>query len=96
MASLAAALPGCPAVLDEYMIAKTAIADIYDLSLAQIEAAIKIQSLLQNDGSQPGSSEDYTSFLDIHELFELYDRLYFQGILKMNKVEVIWSSRLTL
>ncbi|EME78335.1 uncharacterized protein MYCFIDRAFT_80758 [Pseudocercospora fijiensis CIRAD86] len=39
------------------------------------------------------ASED--PFIDIHELFELYDVLYFRSLL-LSRVEVSWSSRLTL
>jgi hypothetical protein len=63
-----------------------AIAALEDLSAEQLEAKSKIEALL--------ASGDEDSFVDIHELFALFDTLYFES--KLSKVELQWSSRLTL
>lgn len=51
----------------------------------QEEAKTKIDGILASDDP----------FIDIHELFGLYNTLYFRSLL-VPKVEVSWSSRLTL
>ena len=62
-----------------------AIAGLQELSHEQIHAQKKIDGLLINDAP----------FIDIHELFRLYDILYFRSLL-YERVEVSWSARLTL
>ena len=62
-----------------------AIATLDPLSCKQHEAKAKIDSLLTSDHP----------FIDIHELFALYDTLYFRSLL-LPRVEVSWSARLTL
>lgn len=62
-----------------------AIAALDPLSNEQDEAKLKIDSILTSE----------TPFVDIHELFSLYDILYFRSLLGL-RVEVSWSPRLTL
>ncbi|TKA33773.1 hypothetical protein B0A50_00609 [Salinomyces thailandicus] len=62
-----------------------AIATLDPLSEQQEEAKAEINLIL--------SSED--PFIDIHELFQLYNVLYFRSLL-LPRVEVSWSARLTL
>lgn len=63
-----------------------AIASLEEASPAQQAAEAEIASLLH------GSTEP---FVDIHQLFRLYDTLYFRDAL-LPRVEVSWSLRLTL
>lgn len=62
-----------------------AIATLDPLSKEQHEAKDRIDSIL--------ATED--PFIDIHELFGLYNTLYFRSLL-LPRVEVSWSARLTL
>jgi len=62
-----------------------AISTLVPLSKEQQTAKAKIDSIL-------GSKDP---FIDIHELFKLYDVLYFRSLL-VPRVEVSWSARLTL
>ncbi|KAF2472164.1 uncharacterized protein BDR25DRAFT_221571 [Lindgomyces ingoldianus] len=62
-----------------------AIAALECLSEEQKSALDSINSMLNND--EP--------FVDIHELFRLYNTLYFRDLL-VPRVEVTWSPRLTL
>ncbi|KAF2808468.1 uncharacterized protein BDZ99DRAFT_390796 [Mytilinidion resinicola] len=57
------------------------------LSQDQEAAKTSIQSILHGEGADP--------FVDIHELFGLYNILYFRSLL-LPQVEVLWSPRLTL
>ena len=75
-----------PATTDEDA-ALAAIATLNDLSKEQQESQAQIVSLLHQDQSTP--------FVDIHELFKLYNVLYFRSLL-LPRVEVSWSPRLTL
>jgi hypothetical protein len=63
-----------------------AIAALADLSAAQREAKSQVDALL--------AAGDDDSLVDIHELFALFNTLYFQS--KLAAVELQWSSRLTL
>ncbi|KAF2152278.1 hypothetical protein K461DRAFT_278486 [Myriangium duriaei CBS 260.36] len=65
--------------------ALSAIQEIISPSTIQKQAQNDIQSVLSTDAP----------FVDIHQLFDLYDRLYFRSLLA-NRVEVTWSPRLTL
>jgi hypothetical protein len=67
--------------------ALAAIATLNDLSEAQQNAQSKIASILHEDGSSP--------FIDVQELLSLYNILYFRSLLP-SRVEVSWSTRLTL
>ncbi|KAF1816776.1 hypothetical protein P152DRAFT_426047 [Eremomyces bilateralis CBS 781.70] len=68
------------------------------------EAALEAIATLQNcSGEQKKAQEeidtlllDENPFANINELFPLYDTLYFRGLLLRDRVEVSWSSRLTL
>ncbi|KAF2746486.1 hypothetical protein M011DRAFT_487258 [Sporormia fimetaria CBS 119925] len=62
-----------------------AIATLDPLSNEQHHALTSINSILQNN--EP--------FVDVHELFRHYDVLYFRSLLTQ-RVEVLWSARLTL
>jgi hypothetical protein len=62
-----------------------AIATLERLSSAQ-QDALRAVTAIMHDGEP---------FVDIHELFALYDTLYFRGLL-LSRVQVIWSPRLTL
>ncbi|KAF2162509.1 hypothetical protein M409DRAFT_27133 [Zasmidium cellare ATCC 36951] len=62
-----------------------AITQLAALSSGQEEAKAKIDSILATDDP----------FVDIHELFGLYNTLYFRTLL-VPRVEVSWSARLTL
>ncbi|KAF2496276.1 hypothetical protein BU16DRAFT_572418 [Lophium mytilinum] len=57
------------------------------LSQDQEAAKASIHSILHGEGADP--------FVDIHELFGLYNVLYFRSLL-LPQVEVLWSPRLTL
>lgn len=63
-----------------------AITSLEDQSAAQQAAEAEITSILH------GSAEP---FVDIHQLFRLYNTLYFRDVL-LPRVEVSWSPRLTL
>jgi hypothetical protein len=65
--------------------ATQAIATLETLSDEQKQALDSINQILASDDP----------FVDIHELFGLYNLLYFQKLL-VPRVEVIWSPRLTL
>ena len=65
--------------------AAQAIGSLDPLSLEQQQAVSKLQAIL--DSKDP--------FVDIHELFALYNTLYFRSLL-LPRVEVSWSPRLTL
>lgn len=65
--------------------AAQAIETLLSLSTEQKEAASKLESTLKS--SDP--------FIDIHELFALYNILYFRSLL-LPRVQVSWSPRLTL
>lgn len=67
--------------------AALAISSIADLNDTQKDAQIKIDTILK--------SGDEDSFIDVHELFGLYNTLYFRSLL-LPRVEVSWSPRLTL
>ena len=67
--------------------ALAAIASLNEPSKEQQESQAQILSILHEDESNP--------FVDIHELFKLYDVLYFRSLL-LPRVEVSWSPRLTL
>ncbi|KAF2869852.1 SprT-like family-domain-containing protein [Massariosphaeria phaeospora] len=62
-----------------------AIATLATLSQEQIKALEAVNKILRN--GEP--------FVDIHELFGYYNVLYFRKLL-VPRVEVLWSSRLTL
>lgn len=62
-----------------------AVSSLESLSDEQQTALRSINAIL-NDGEP---------FVDIHELFRLYDTLYFRQLLSQ-RVEVLWSPRLTL
>lgn len=62
-----------------------AIAALNELSAQQQGALCAITALIGN--GEP--------FVNIHELFSYYDKLYFRNLL-VPRVEVIWSPRLTL
>lgn len=62
-----------------------AIASLADITDEQRNAKAKIDDLLATDDP----------FIDIHELFALYNVLYFRSML-LPRVEVSWSPRLTL
>lgn len=64
-----------------------AIETLIDLSDEQQKAQAEINSVLHSELDSP--------FVDIHELFRLYDIFYFRSMLQ-NRVEVSWSKRLTL
>jgi len=72
------------AITDEEA-AALAISSLDPLSGEQQKAKSQIESIL--------SSTD--PFLEIHELFSLYNTLYFRSLL-LPRVEVSWSPRLTL
>ncbi|KAK4942625.1 hypothetical protein LTR66_010790 [Elasticomyces elasticus] len=72
------------AVTDEDA-ALAAISTLDPLSKEQREACDELSAILSGEGS----------FVDTHQLFRLYDTLYFRSLL-LPCVEVIWSSRLTL
>lgn len=65
--------------------AAQAIGHLDPLSVEQQETVSKLQVVL--DSNDP--------FIDIHELFALYNTLYFRSLL-LPRVEVSWSPRLTL
>jgi hypothetical protein len=65
--------------------ALAAVATLETLSPEQEDALKKINAILHN--GEP--------FVDIHELFALFDILYFRKLL-LPRVEVVWSPRLTL
>jgi hypothetical protein len=67
--------------------AALAISSIADFTSEQESAQSKINTLLKS------GNED--SFIDIQELFALYNVLYFRSLLTP-RVEVSWSQRLTL
>ncbi|KAH0542005.1 hypothetical protein FGG08_003554 [Glutinoglossum americanum] len=75
-----------PIVTDEEA-ALQAISSFDSPSTPQQSAKSQIDRLLHTDDGNP--------FVDVHELFPLYDVLYFCGRLSGN-VEVSWSKRLTL
>jgi hypothetical protein len=62
-----------------------AIAALEDLTDEQRAALDSINAIISN--GEP--------FVDVHELFALYNVLYFRKLL-VPRVEVIWSPRLTL
>jgi hypothetical protein len=62
-----------------------AVASLASFSSEQQEAQRAVNTILQN--GEP--------FVDVHELFNLYDTLYFRKLLHQ-RVEVLWSPRLTL
>jgi hypothetical protein len=66
--------------------AANAIAALADLSPAQRQAKSRIDAIL--------ASGDQDSHVDIHELFGLFDALYFES--RLSAVELHWSTRLTL
>ena len=72
------------AITDEEA-ATLAISNLDPLSSDQQKAKSQIESIL--------SSTD--PIIDIHELFSLYNTLYFRSLL-LPRVEVSWSPRLTL
>ena len=67
--------------------AKLAISKLEKLTPEQQSAKSNIELILQ--------AEDEDSFVDIHELFALFNVLYFRSLL-VPRVEVSWSNRLTL
>ena len=67
--------------------AMLAITSLDPLSEEQKEAQKNISQILGDETSSP--------FVDIHELFRLYDVLYFRKVL-LPRVEVSWSPRLRL
>ncbi|KAI9787125.1 MAG: hypothetical protein M1839_003360 [Geoglossum umbratile] len=75
-----------PVVTDEDA-AQQVTASLDTPSEAQQSAKAQIDRVLREDDGNP--------FVDIHELFPLYDVLYFRGRLAGN-VEISWSKRLTL
>ena len=72
-------------VLTDEDAAAQAIGDLDPLSVEQRDAASKLQTILKSNDP----------FIDIHELFALYNTLYFRSLL-LPRVEVSWSPRLTL
>lgn len=83
-ASLVAQCPNVPMPTDEDA-ALQAIASLDPLSEEQ-QAALHAVNDIVNNGEP---------FVDVHELFGYYDKLYFRDLLAP-RVEVIWSPRLTL
>jgi hypothetical protein len=75
-----------PAMTDEDA-ALAAIATLNESSKEQQEAKAAIATIIHQDGSNP--------HVNIHELFALYNVLYFRSLL-LPRVEVSWSARLTL
>jgi hypothetical protein len=67
--------------------AAQAITCLADLNKNQKQAKDEIDTLLE--------AGDEDSFVDIHDLFKLYNVLYFRELL-VPRVEVSWSDRLTL
>src|ERR1700745_2791747 len=67
--------------------AAAALSALREPTPAQVAAKVDIDALL--------SSGDEDSFVDVHELFKLYNVLYFRCQL-LPRVELIWSARLTL
>jgi hypothetical protein len=67
--------------------AALAISALAKLSPEQEAAKTQIDTILK--------AGDEDSFVDIHELFGLYNVLYFRSLL-LPRVEVSWSQRLTL
>jgi hypothetical protein len=65
--------------------AAQAISDLDPLSIEQKEALSKLKTILESNDP----------FIDIHELFALYNTLYFRSLL-LPRVKVSWSPRLTL
>ena len=65
--------------------AAQAIGSLDPLSIEQEEAASKLETILESNDP----------FIDIHELFALYNTLYFRSLL-LPRVQVSWSPRLTL
>jgi hypothetical protein len=64
----------------------TAISTLSELSTEQQAAQSKIDHILKDQA---------VPHVDIHELFNLYNTLYFRSLL-LPRVEVSWSKRLTL
>lgn len=62
-----------------------AISTLHDPSAEQMWSRARITDILASDDP----------FIDIHELFGLYNILYFRSLLSP-RVEVSWSPRLTL
>ncbi|KIW06936.1 uncharacterized protein PV09_02598 [Verruconis gallopava] len=67
--------------------ALAAIAAFSQLTPDQQDAQAKIATIRKEEDANP--------FVNIHELFALYDVLYFRSLL-VSKVDISWSSRLTL
>jgi hypothetical protein len=65
--------------------ANAAIATLKELSPAQHAAHTQIKAILRNE----------SPFVDVEELFGLYNTLYFRSLL-LPRVELSWSQRLTL
>lgn len=72
------------AITDEDAAAR-AIGSLDPLSVKQEEAVSKLEAILESNDP----------FIDIHELFALYNTLYFRSLL-LPRVLVSWSPRLTL
>ncbi|KAI9756897.1 MAG: hypothetical protein M4579_003651 [Chaenotheca gracillima] len=64
-----------------------AITKLDPLSDVQLQAKHDVDQMLNSENSDP--------FVDVEKMFELFDVLYFRGLLKP-RVEVLWSKRLTL
>jgi hypothetical protein len=64
-----------------------ALTTLAELSDEQKSAHRNIEEILNNENENP--------FVDIHQLFSLYNTLYFRSLL-LPRVEVSWSARLTL
>ena len=65
--------------------AALAIGNLDPLSIEQQEASSKLKTILESNDP----------FINIHDLFALYNTLYFRSLL-LPRVEVSWSPRLTL
>ncbi|KXT10353.1 hypothetical protein AC579_9149 [Pseudocercospora musae] len=78
-----ASRPGMPAADEDG--ALQAITDFTSTIQEQLDTTAKLDQILASDDP----------FIDVHELFGLYDILYFRSLLKPS-VDVSWSRRLTL
>lgn len=76
-----------PLSLSDEDAAAQAIAGLDAPTDAQRDAQAQVGRILRD--------ETYSPFVDIHELFALFDTLYFGATLGP-RVELSWSSRLTL
>lgn len=73
--------------LTDEQAATLAIKSLENLSPQQQAAQHRIYEIIKDESDSP--------FVDVHELFQHYNALYFRGRL-LPRVEVSWSKRLTL